>query len=190
MRMDTRTDTRAEDLVNQASEIELTRIFRDYGEERFARPIARTIVRARAGSPVRTTTELVRLVREAVPGGAAARQKIHPATRVFMALRIAVNQELDRLQAFLEEAVGRLKPGGRICVLSFHSLEDRIVKQYFKQLARTCTCPPAMPRCICSGRAIVQLVTKKALRPTQQEAARNPMARSTRLRCAEKLSPI
>jgi 16S rRNA (cytosine1402-N4)-methyltransferase len=187
MRMDTRTATRAEDLVNKAAQAELIRIFRDFGEERWAKPIARAIVAAREQSPIRTTAQLVQLVRQAIPAGAAAKQKIHPATRVFMALRIAVNQELDRLQSFLEVAVDLLKPGGRICVLSFHSLEDRIVKQYFKRSAGSCTCPPALPVCACGGRAVLELVTRKALRPTQQEAEQNPMARSTRLRCAQKI---
>jgi 16S rRNA (cytosine1402-N4)-methyltransferase len=187
MRMDTRTGARAEDLVNQLPEVELVRIFKEFGEERRAKAIARAIVAARAKSPVRTTAQLVQLVRRAVPAGVAAKQKIHPATRVFMALRIAVNQELDRLQSFLEVAFDLLKTGGRICVLSFHSLEDRIVKQHFKGLARSCTCPPALPLCVCGGQPKAALVTKKALRPTQQEAEQNPMARSTRLRCAQKL---
>jgi len=187
MRMDTRTQTRAEDLVNQSPEDQLIRIFRQYGEERWSKPIARAIVEGRRKTPIRTTTQLVALVREAVPGWAAARQKIHPATRVFMALRIAVNQELSRLEEFLEKSVDLLKPGGRMCILAFHSLEDRMVKHHFKRLTQACTCPPGLPRCICDGRATLQLVTKKALRPSAEEVARNPMARSTRLRCAQKI---
>jgi 16S rRNA (cytosine1402-N4)-methyltransferase len=187
MRMDTRTPTRAEDLVNELPEDQLSGIFRRYGEERWAKPIARAIVEARRKIRIRTTAQLVQLVRKAVPGRAAARQKIHPATRVFMALRIAVNQELSRLQEFLDTGVDLLKPGGRMCVLSFHSLEDRMVKQHFRRLAQPCTCPPDFPRCTCGGRATLQLVNKKALRPSAEEAARNPMARSTRLRCAQKV---
>ncbi len=186
MRMDTRSESSAQDLINNLPESQLIRIFQEYGEERFSRRIARAIISARRESPIRTTTQLVDIVRAAVPAGAAAKQKIHPATRIFMALRIAVNQELDVLQRFMAVAFDLLNPGGRICVLSFHSLEDRIVKQRFKRLAQTCTCPPQMPVCRCGGRAKARLITKKALRPSAREVARNPMARSTRLRCAEK----
>ncbi|MFZ1986437.1 MAG: 16S rRNA (cytosine(1402)-N(4))-methyltransferase RsmH [Desulfatitalea sp.] len=187
MRMDTRGATRAQDLIADFSEDQLTHIFRQYGEERWAKRIARAIVAARATTPIRTTGQLVAIVRAAVPGRAAAQQKIHPATRVFQALRIAVNEELTCLERFLEMAVDLLKPGGRMCVLSFHSLEDRMVKQRFKHLAQSCTCPPRQPQCNCAGRATLRLVTKKALRPTPRETEENPMARSTRLRCAEKL---
>lgn len=187
MRMDTRNPNRAQDLIADLSEKDLVHLFYLYGEERWSKRIARAIVEERAKTPIRTTGQLVAVIRAAVPQGAAARSKIHPATRVFQALRIAVNEELARLEQFLETAVDLLAPGGRICVLAFHSLEDRLVKQRFKQLAQTCTCPPQLPRCVCGGRAAVRLVTKKALRPTPQEIEHNPMARSTRLRCAEKL---
>lgn len=186
MRMDLRTATRAADLVNDLGEKALADLFKTYGEERWSRRIARTIVAARQENPVHTTGQLARLVRDAIPGKAAARQKIHPATRVFMALRIAVNRELACLDRFLADAAALLRPGGRICVLSFHSLEDRMVKQRFKALARTCTCPPEWPQCRCERRAVLHLVSKKALRPSPEEVARNPMARSTRLRCAAK----
>ncbi len=188
MRMDTRGPTRAEDLINGSTEAQLTEIFQKYGEERWAKRIARAICDERSTNPVRSTGQLVSLIKGAVPARAAAEQKIHPATRVFMALRIAVNQELSVLAQFLAAALDLLKGGGRICVLSFHSLEDRLVKQCFSQLARKCTCPPQLPQCICGGQAKLKLITKKALRPTPQEAAANPMARSTRLRCAEKLA--
>ena len=187
MRMDTRNSNRAQDLIADLSEKDLVHLFYCYGEERWSKRIARAIVEARAKAPIRTTGQLVAVIRTAVPEGAAARSKIHPATRVFQALRIAVNEELARLEQFLETAVDLLAPGGRICVLSFHSLEDRLVKQRFKQLAQPCTCPPQFPRCVCGGRATLRLVTKKALRPTPREIEQNPMARSTRLRCAEKL---
>jgi 16S rRNA (cytosine1402-N4)-methyltransferase len=187
MRMDTRNPNRAQDLINDLSEKDLADIFQRYGEERWSKRIARAIAAARAKAPLRSTGQLVAVIRTAVPEGAAARAKIHPATRVFQALRIAVNQELVRLEQFLETAVDLLAPGGRICVLSFHSLEDRLVKRRFKQLAQPCTCPPQFPRCVCGGRATVRLVTRKALRPTPREIEQNPMARSTRLRCAEKL---
>ncbi len=187
MRMDTRSATQAGDLVNTLSEAALARIFKDYGEERWSKRIARTLVEARSKAPIRSTRRLVELVKEAVPAGAAARQKIHPATRVFMALRIAVNQELASLEEFLAFAVDLLRIGGRMCVLSFHSLEDRQVKHHFQYLARKCTCPPELPQCRCSGQAKLRLISKKPLRPSDQETARNPMARSTRLRCAEKI---
>jgi 16S rRNA (cytosine1402-N4)-methyltransferase len=187
MRMDERNKVRAQDIINQYPENELHHIFRRYGEERYARRIARAIVDGRAKAPIRTTGQLVGLIRRAVPA-AAVRQKIHPATRIFMALRIAVNQELDSLEKFLEFFMDLLSVGGRLCVLSFHSLEDRLVKQRFKYLAKKCTCPPEYPKCMCSGRPAVRLIHKKVLRPTEQEVIRNPLARSTRLRAVEKLA--
>lgn len=190
MRMDIRSQTRAEDLVRRLSEAELMHMFKAYGEERWSKRIARAITEARAKASIRTTGQLVEVILGAVPSrppGRPAGKSIHPATRVFMALRIAVNRELQCLERFLVVAADLLQPGGRLCVLSFHSLEDRMVKQRFKQLARTCTCPPVLPRCRCRGRAVLRLVGKKAQRPTALEVARNPMARSTRLRCAEKL---
>ena len=187
MRMDIRMKTSAQDLINQLDEEALIRIFKDYGEERWSKHIARAVVKARSSHPIRTTRQLVELVLSAVPRGAAAQQKIHPATRVFMALRIAVNRELENLRNFLTGALDLLVPGGRLCILSFHSLEDRMVKHQFKAWATACSCPPDLPRCICQGQARVRLINKKVMRPTQQEAARNPMARSTRLRAVEKL---
>lgn len=187
MRMDTRNGTTAEDLINSLPEAQLAEIFFKFGEERWSRRIARTIVARRQKARIHTTGQLVALIREAVPAR-AAEQNIHPATRSFMALRIAVNEELEVLGQFLTQAVDLLKIGGRICVLSFHSLEDRMVKQCFSRLAKSCTCPPGLPLCVCGGRATVKLITKKPLRPTAKEAAANPMARSTRLRCAERLA--
>ena len=187
MRMDERNPMRAQDIINHYPEDELHRIFRQYGEERYARRIAHAIVKARNEGPIRTTGQLAGLIRRAIPA-AAARQKIHPATRIFMALRIAVNQELESLEKFLAFFMDVLSVGGRLCVLSFHSLEDRLVKQRFKYLAKGCTCPPVYPKCICSGRPAVRLIHKKVLRPTQQEVILNPMARSTRLRAVEKLT--
>lgn len=187
MRMDSRTPIKAADLINDLEEIELTRIFKDFGEERWSRRIAKAIVAARARSRLQTSRQLAEVVLAAVPGRAAAQQKIHPATRIFMALRIAVNRELERLETFLNTAVDYLSPGGRFCVLSFHSLEDRMVKQRFRALAKGCICPPDLPLCACGRKPEVRLITKKALRPTAQEIAYNPMARSTRLRAVEKL---
>jgi 16S rRNA (cytosine1402-N4)-methyltransferase len=187
MRMDERGDKRAEDLVNRLSEAELTHIFQRFGEERWSKRIARAIVATRDHDPIRTTGQLVQLVRQAVPARAAAAQKIHPATRIFMALRIAVNEELACLDRFLDASVDVLRPNGRMCILSFHSLEDRMVKQRFRQWANPCTCPPDLPRCVCGARPKVRLVTKKVVRPSQEEISRNPMARSTRLRCVERI---
>ena len=187
MRMDVRTETSAADLVNQLDEKELMRIFRSYGEERWSKRIARAIVRERGLEGIRTSRQLAELIVSAVPRHAAARQRIHPATRIFQALRIAVNQELDRLSTFLESAADLLAPRGRLCILSFHSLEDRIVKHKFRALAKGCDCPPDLPICGCGKKPQVRLVTHKVLRPTQEEIDRNPMARSTRMRAVEKI---
>ena len=186
MRMDIRESVTAADMLASMGERELARIFSQYGEERWAMRIARHVVAARKVAPITTSGQLARLVAAAVP--AAARfQKIHPATRVFMALRIAVNRELEVLDRFLETAVDLLKPGGRLCVLAFHSLEDRIVKHRFRSLEQPCTCPPSFPQCVCGRRATVRLLTRKVTRPSAQEIQSNPMARSTRLRGVEKL---
>ena len=186
MRMDTREAITAADMVASMSDRELAGIFSRYGEERWAMRIARHLVAARKVAPITTSGQLARLVVDAVP--AAARfQKIHPATRVFMALRIAVNRELEVLDRFLETAVDLLKTGGRLCVLAFHSLEDRIIKQRFRSLERPCTCPPSFPQCVCGRQATVRLLTRKVVRPSAEEIQNNPMARSTRLRGVEKL---
>lgn len=187
MRMDARSSVRAQDLVADLDEEELTRIFREYGEERHAKRLARSIVGARRQAQVVTTRQLAELVRRSLPAGAARRQKIHPATRVFMALRIAVNHELEQLARFLTFGADLLAPGGRLVILSFHSLEDRLVKQRFRALAQACSCPPQQPRCTCRNRPEARLLSRKALRPSPAEIAANPMARSTRLRGIEKL---
>jgi 16S rRNA (cytosine1402-N4)-methyltransferase len=186
MRMNADADMTAADVVNLWGVNDLTRIFRDYGEERRARTIAKAIVRARARQPLASSRTLADLVVRATPPAAARGQKIHPATRVFQALRITVNRELDRLQRTLPVAVDCLNPGGRLCVLAFHSLEDRIVKQTFREMARTCTCPPRAPMCTCGGQARVTLLTRRVVRPSAEEISSNPMARSTRLRAVEK----
>jgi 16S rRNA (cytosine1402-N4)-methyltransferase len=173
--------------VNRLEEKELVRIFKEFGEERWSKRIARAIVRARSQCEIRTSRQLAELATSAIPGHAATRQKIHPATRIFQALRIVVNQELERLSTFLESAADLLAPKGRLCILSFHSLEDRIVKRKFKALATGCDCPPDLPVCVCGKQPRVRLVTKKVIRPTKEEMQRNPMARSTRLRAVEKL---
>jgi 16S rRNA (cytosine1402-N4)-methyltransferase len=187
MRMNTEEATTAAHLVNALSRAELERIFKEYGEERFGRRIADNIVTARQSQPIHSSSHLADLVSASIPQKTARSQKIHPATRVFMALRIAVNRELERLEAFLEMAVGLLHPKGRLCALSFHSLEDRIVKHFFRQKARGCDCPPDFPKCVCNRKALLRIITKRVIRPTQAEISQNPMARSTRLRAAEKI---
>jgi 16S rRNA (cytosine1402-N4)-methyltransferase len=187
MRMDTQCATTAADLVNGLTVQELQKIFSDYGEEHRAKQIANGIVKFRRHQKIRTSKQLAQIVIDSIPTAAAARQKIHPATRIFMALRIAVNQELERLKTFMEHAVDLLNSGGRLCVLSFHSLEDRIVKQRLKALEKGCTCPPQYPQCVCGRKPTVRLLTKKVVRPGREEIAANPMARSTRLRAAEKI---
>jgi 16S rRNA (cytosine1402-N4)-methyltransferase len=186
MRMNTAATITAADIVNSWDVDDLMRIFREYGEEHRARSIAKAIVKARARKPLESSKALADLIYRSMPPADARKQKIHPATRVFQALRITVNRELDRLQRTLPMAVACLNPGGRLCVLSFHSLEDRIVKQTFREMARTCTCPPRAPVCSCAGEAQVTLLTRKVVRPTAEEIAANPMARSTRLRAVEK----
>jgi 16S rRNA (cytosine1402-N4)-methyltransferase len=188
MRMDSNSVLTAGDIVNTANEKELAGIFFRYGEERWSRRIASNIVKERKVKAIKSSFELVRIVSDSVPKKFISKpQRIHPATRVFMALRIAVNQELERLTSFLDATADILNPGGRLCILSFHSLEDRIVKHWIKALARGCTCPPIFPQCICRSEKKLRFLTKKPVRPTEQEVELNPMARSTRLRAAERI---
>jgi len=174
----------AGDLVNGAAEDELVWVLREYGEERRARRVARAIVEARRRRPIGTTDELAHLVAGAVGGGS---QRIHPATRTFQALRIAVNDELGQLERFLEPAVRALQPDGRIALISFHSLEDRIVKHSLRRLAGACVCPPEAPECRCNPEQLVEILTRRAERPAADEVATNPRARSARLRVARRL---
>lgn len=187
MRMNTNSHQTADMLVNQMDADELTAIFKKYGEERWSKRIAAFIVDARKTAPIRTSRQLADIITAAVPAKAAAKQRIHPATRVFMALRIAVNRELDVLANFLDTALDCLAPRGRLCVLSFHSLEDRLVKQHMKAWATGCTCSREIPICVCGKTPVVRLVNRKVMRPSDEEAEKNPLARSTRLRAAEKL---
>jgi len=187
MRMDKSQQTTAGDIVNSADEKELVRIFREYGEERGAVKVARAIVRERALSPIETTDRLAGIVSR-VSAQAPGRRRIHPATRVFQALRIAVNDELGGLRSALQAAVDRLNPGGRIAVISFHSLEDRIVKRAFLDMAAECVCPRGVPVCVCGKAAVVKIITKKPVSPLAAEAESNPRSRSARLRVAEKLA--
>ena len=187
MRMDIKMKSTAADLLNRESERSLTDIFRDFGEERWARKIARKVVFERKKKPVQTSRQLVDIITAAVPGSALYKQKIHPATRIFMALRIAVNRELEMLDTFLNHALACLNPSGRLCILSFHSLEDRMVKHRFRDLEKGCSCPPQLPQCVCGGKPAARVLTRRVVRPEAEEIARNPMARSTRLRALEKL---
>ena len=185
MRMDASAPRSARDVVNEADERELADIFRRYGEERFSRQIARAIVRRRAEQPFERTGDLVEVVRSAIPAPRRFGDG-HPAKRVFQALRIVVNEELESLEQALPAAVQLLRPGGRIAVISFHSLEDRIVKRFFAAQARGCTCPPDLPICVCGKEPSLRLATRKAIRPSPSETAENPRASSARLRMAVK----
>ena len=186
MRMDTAAELSARELVNEADERELALIFKRFGEERYARPIARAIVRRRQERPFERTGELADTIKQAIPTPARFGDG-HPARRVFQALRIAVNDELGAIEAALPAAVRMLRPGGRIAVISFHSLEDRIVKQFVREQARGCICPPDLPVCACGREPEAELVSRRAIAPTPGEVAANPRARSARLRVASKL---
>jgi 16S rRNA (cytosine1402-N4)-methyltransferase len=186
MRMDASAELSARELVNEADERELALIFRRYGEERFARPIARAIVRRRAERPIERTGELVDTIKQAIPTPARFGDG-HPAKRVFQALRIAVNDELGALEAALPAAVGMLRPGGRLAVIAFHSLEDRIVKRYFREQARGCTCPPEFPICVCGNEPVLRELTRRPVRPSTREVEANPRAASAKLRVAVKV---
>jgi len=183
MRMDTGAELSAREVVNEASERELTKIFRSYGEERYAKQIARAIARRRRQRPFERTGELVETIKAAIPAPARFGDG-HPARRVFQALRIAVNEELEELEEALPAAVDMLRPGGRIAVISFHSLEDRIVKRFFRAQERGCICPPDLPVCACGREPVLRLLTKRPVRPGAHELEANPRAASARLRVA------
>jgi 16S rRNA (cytosine1402-N4)-methyltransferase len=185
MRMDPSGEVSAKELVNEADERELELIFRRYGEERYARQIARAIVRRRAEQPYERTGELVDTIKRAIPTPVRFGDG-HPAKRVFQALRIAVNDELGALEAALPAALAVLRPGGRLAVISFHSLEDRMVKTFLRDRAKGCVCPPEFPICTCGREPEVRLLTRKPVRPGAREIAANPRASSARLRAAVK----
>ncbi|MDD6273328.1 MAG: 16S rRNA (cytosine(1402)-N(4))-methyltransferase RsmH [Clostridiaceae bacterium] len=185
MRMDRTAGLTAYDVVNEYAREELKRIIADYGEERFAGPVAAAIVRAREGKPIRTTLELADIVASAIPN--AKRERQHPAKRTFQAIRIAVNDELAAVEEGIRAAVGLLAPGGRILVITFHSLEDRIVKSEFRRLSNGCTCPPDFPVCVCGAKPVVRIVNHKPILPSAEELAENPRSRSAKLRIAEKI---
>ena len=188
MRMDTSAPLTADMVVNTWSQEELRRILFEYGEERYAPAIAKAICRARETRPIATTLELVDIIKGAMPP-AALREKQHPAKRSFQAIRIAVNGELDALPPMLNAAVDKLAPGGRLAVITFHSLEDRIVKRTMADLARGCTCPPEFPVCVCGTKPRLKLLTRKPVVAGETELAENPRARSAKLRAAEKCPP-
>ena len=189
MRMDVSAPLTAREVVNSWSFEELRRILQDYGEERYASKIAKTICQVRETTPIETTLQLVDVIKSAMPP-AALREKQHPAKRSFQAIRIAVNGELDALPPMLASAVKVLNPGGRLAVITFHSLEDRIVKQTMKELATGCTCPPNFPVCVCGNRPKIRLVSRKPIISGEAELAENPRARSAKLRVAEKCDPF
>jgi 16S rRNA (cytosine1402-N4)-methyltransferase len=183
MRMDTGAEFSARELVNEASERELTKIFRQYGEERYAKQIARAISRRRREQPFERTSELVETIKAAIPAPARFGDG-HPARRVFQALRIAVNEELEELAEALPAAVDMLRPDGRLAVISFHSLEDRIVKRFFREQERGCICPPDLPVCGCGREPVLRVLTRRPVRPAADELEANPRAASARLRVA------
>ena len=187
MRMDQSQGLSAREIVNDWSEDELNRILRDYGEEKWARQIARVICDRRKQAPIETTSQLVSIIDAAIPKKFRAKDGSHPARRSFQALRIAVNDELDPLEPAIRDLVDLLSPGGRICIITFHSLEDRIVKNTFRSLNGPCTCPKNLPVCVCGKKPVVKLVTRKPITATPEELEENPRSRSASLRIAEKL---
>ena len=179
-------DETAENIINSRSAEDLAKIFRDYGEEKFAYKIALAIVAERRTNRITTTDQLVKIITGAIPRR-FQNGKINPATKVFQALRLAVNQELENLRVALPQALSLLKPGGKLVVISYHSLEDRVVKQYFKEASKDCLCPPAAPVCQCGHKAELEIMTRKALKPGAEEILNNPRSRSAKLRAVEKM---
>ena len=186
MRMDRREQTAAFQIVNTWPREDLARLFRAFGEQRSAGRVASSIVKARRNHPIRTTTELSSLVSRAIPAD-ARRGRIHPATRIFLALRSEVNHELRDLETFLEACPNRLRTGGRVCIISFHSLEDRLVKRSFRDHAKGCTCPAGLPWCSCNAESRLQVITTTPIRPSPEEQRLNPRSRSAKLRVAERI---
>lgn len=187
MRMDARNNTlNAAEVINTYDEADLARILRLYGEEKFASQIARQIVRRRETAPLRTTGDFVECIKAGIPA-AARRHGGHPAKKSFQAIRIEVNHELEVLERGLEAATRWLNPKGRICVISYHSLEDRIVKHHFQKMAQGCTCPPEIPVCVCGNVPILKVITKKPLVASDREVERNPRARSAKIRVAQRI---
>ncbi len=185
MRMDRKTSLTAEELIKNLSENELEKLLKEYGEERWAKRIARSIKQAQQQAPLKTTTELARIIERSVPSKHRI-PKIHPATKTFQALRIAVNSELDAIQETLNETIDILNPGGRVCVITFHSLEDRIVKDVFRTWAKSCICPKNIVVCVCNKKSMAKIITGKPVIPSSEEIIANPSSRSAKLRVAER----
>ncbi len=186
MRMDRSSGLTAEEIVNGWPEGDIARILFEYGEEKFSRRIAASIVRRREREPIRTTGQLAELIKESIPA-AARRSGPHPAKRSFQAIRIAVNDELAALEEGLDQAVRCLAPGGRVAVITFHSLEDRVCKQSLAKFVETCSCPPDFPVCVCQKKQILKIIARKPISPSDDEVENNPRARSAKLRIAEKI---
>lgn len=186
MRMDTTSDFSAWDVVNNYSAEELTRIFLQYGEEKWGKRIAEFIVKERTEKPIDTTMELVTVIKKAIPKKVRM-EGHHPAKKTFQAIRIEVNGELDVLKRAISDMVECLKPGGRLAIITFHSLEDRIVKEQFKELYKDCICPPEFPTCICDKRREIEIITRKPIVPGKEELDENPRSRSAKLRVAERI---
>jgi 16S rRNA (cytosine1402-N4)-methyltransferase len=186
MRMDRTSGISAWDVVNNYSERELEQIIFDYGEDRWAKRIAEFIVLERSEKPIDTTFELVTAIKKAIPK-AVRMEGHHPAKKTFQAIRIEVNRELEVLKNSIEKMVGLLNPGGRLLIITFHSLEDRIVKEHFRELYKDCICPPELPQCVCEKKREIKIITRKPIIPTEKEIAENPRSRSSKLRIAEKI---
>lgn len=186
MRMNQEALYNAYEVVNHMSEEDLYQIIKEYGEERWAKRIAEFIVKERSKKPVETTYELVEVIKKAIPQG-ARKDGPHPAKRTFQAIRIAVNRELEIIEPTINDIVEKLNVGGRLCIITFHSLEDRIVKQAFKKLEDPCTCPKNMPMCVCGKKSLVKVITRKPILPSVEEVEENPRSRSAKLRIIEKI---
>jgi 16S rRNA (cytosine1402-N4)-methyltransferase len=186
MSIDTAGPTTAEELVNGLERNELIRIFREFGEEKFSPRIADAIIRNRQSARITRTDQLATIIAGAVPAACRRESNIHPATRVFQAIRIAVNKELEELSAFLAVALGCLRPGGHLSIISFHSLEDRLVKNFMQTHAHGCTCPPRFPVCVCGKKPEIEILTRKPVFAEDSEIAGNPRSRSARLRSCRK----
>jgi 16S rRNA (cytosine1402-N4)-methyltransferase len=185
MRMDQRQDKTARDIVNGYSEMDLYRVIRDYGEDKFAKNIAKHIVQAREKAPIETTGQLVEIIKAAIPAKIRM-QKGHPAKQTFQAIRIELNQELDVLRSSLDDMIEMLNPGGRICIITFHSLEDRIVKTMFRKNENPCTCPSHFPVCVCGNVSKGRIITRKPILPSEEEMEANPRSKSAKLRVFER----
>ncbi len=184
MRMDTRMDISAKDIVNGYSEFDLYRIIRDYGEDKFAKNIAKHIVRIREEQPIETTGQLTEAIKAAIP--AKLRMNGHPGKKTFQAIRIELNKELEVLSSALDDMINLLNDNGRLCIITFHSLEDRIVKSFFRNKENPCTCPPSFPVCVCGNRSLGKVITRKALLPSEEEILNNKRSKSAKLRVFER----